>query len=222
MVLELAGRRALDRPVAGVVDARGHLVGDQLAARLEELDRQHADVVQSLHHAGGSLAGLRLRAPASRPAPGRATARRMPLAVVVLDQRVERRRPVPAAHGDLRHLALEGDEPSSISGTPPSACQAAATSAGVRSDELPLAVVAEPARLEHGGQAERRHAPRSRSAQRVDGGERGGRRCPARANSVFSAQAVLAHLQGARRRVDGHALRRGAGRPRRARSRTRR
>ena len=33
VILELAGLRAFDRPVAGVVDARRHLVGDQPARR---------------------------------------------------------------------------------------------------------------------------------------------------------------------------------------------
>jgi hypothetical protein len=40
MVLELAGFRALDGPVAGVVDAGRHFVGDQAAFVDEELDRQ--------------------------------------------------------------------------------------------------------------------------------------------------------------------------------------
>ena len=34
---------------AGVVDPRGHLVAEQRVARLEQLDRQHADVVQLVH-----------------------------------------------------------------------------------------------------------------------------------------------------------------------------
>ena len=48
MILELAGLRAFDRPVAGVVNARRHLVRDQPAARDEELDGQHAGVVEVL------------------------------------------------------------------------------------------------------------------------------------------------------------------------------
>ena len=44
MVLELARRRALDRPVARVVHARRELVRQQRAADVEELEREHADV----------------------------------------------------------------------------------------------------------------------------------------------------------------------------------
>ena len=46
MVLELAGDRALDRPVPGVVHARRELVREQRATDVEELDREHADVVE--------------------------------------------------------------------------------------------------------------------------------------------------------------------------------
>ena len=42
VLLELAGRRALDRPVTGVVDPRCELVGEQPAVDLEQLERQHA------------------------------------------------------------------------------------------------------------------------------------------------------------------------------------
>ena len=51
VLLELAGVRALDRPVAGVVDARRQLVGQELAIVLEQLDREHADVVEVVEEA---------------------------------------------------------------------------------------------------------------------------------------------------------------------------
>ena len=51
MVLELAGDGAFDGPVAGVVHARRHLVGDQLALADEELDGQHARVTEMGQHA---------------------------------------------------------------------------------------------------------------------------------------------------------------------------
>ena len=68
MVLELARRRALDRPVAGVVDARRELVREQAAADVEELEREHADVAElveqpvaysSASACGASSAGAR-------------------------------------------------------------------------------------------------------------------------------------------------------------------
>jgi hypothetical protein len=44
MVLELAGDGAFDGPVAGIVDARGHFVGEESAAGFEEFDGEDTDV----------------------------------------------------------------------------------------------------------------------------------------------------------------------------------
>ncbi len=46
VVLELAGVGSLDGPVAGVVDAGCDLVGEELTADFEQLDREHPDVVE--------------------------------------------------------------------------------------------------------------------------------------------------------------------------------
>lgn len=46
MVLELAGDGAFDGPVAGIVDARGHFVGEQFALVFEEFDGEDADVFE--------------------------------------------------------------------------------------------------------------------------------------------------------------------------------
>src|SRR5262249_51986762 len=48
VVLELAGFRTFDGPVAGVVDARRHLVGDELAGAHEELDGENSGVTEVL------------------------------------------------------------------------------------------------------------------------------------------------------------------------------
>ncbi len=45
-VFELRGVRAFDRPVAGVVDAGRHFVGDQVVALHEKFDGEHADVIE--------------------------------------------------------------------------------------------------------------------------------------------------------------------------------
>src|SRR5438094_10546220 len=50
MVFELARLRALDRPMAGVMDTRGDFIRDQPVADLEKFDREHADVSQCLQH----------------------------------------------------------------------------------------------------------------------------------------------------------------------------
>ena len=70
VVLELARRGALDRPVPGVVHARRELVGEQPAADVEELEREHADVAELVEEPRRVLLGLRLRR--VRP-PARAT-----------------------------------------------------------------------------------------------------------------------------------------------------
>src|SRR5688572_10865833 len=60
MVLELARLRALDRPVSGVVNARCHLVGDEPALRVEELDGQHAAILERAHYVPEPGFGLTL------------------------------------------------------------------------------------------------------------------------------------------------------------------
>jgi hypothetical protein len=58
MVFELAGDGAFDGPVAGIVDARGHFVGEELALVFEELDGEDANVFQGFENAvGGSFGG---------------------------------------------------------------------------------------------------------------------------------------------------------------------
>ena len=46
MVLKLAGNRAFDGPVAGIVDPRSHFVGEKFALMFEEFDGQDADVFE--------------------------------------------------------------------------------------------------------------------------------------------------------------------------------
>src|SRR5712664_4721272 len=58
MVFELARDGAFDGPVAGIVDARSHFVGEQAAIVLEELDGQYPDVFQGFEDvAGGAFGG---------------------------------------------------------------------------------------------------------------------------------------------------------------------
>jgi len=57
MVLKLAGDGAFDGPMAGIVDPRGHFVGEELALMLEKFDSQDADVFQRLEDAVGDVFG---------------------------------------------------------------------------------------------------------------------------------------------------------------------
>src|SRR6202040_3147327 len=44
MIFELAGNRAFDGPMAGIVDARGHFIGEQAAVVFEKFDGEDADI----------------------------------------------------------------------------------------------------------------------------------------------------------------------------------
>jgi hypothetical protein len=58
MVLKLAGDRAFDGPVAGIVDARSHFVDEKFALMFEKFEGEHADVLQRFENAvGGSFRG---------------------------------------------------------------------------------------------------------------------------------------------------------------------
>src|SRR5260370_22699555 len=58
MILELAGDGAFDGPVAGIVDARGHFIGEEFAPVFEEFDGEDARVLQGFQNAvSGSFRG---------------------------------------------------------------------------------------------------------------------------------------------------------------------
>ena len=135
MVLELARLGAVDRPVPGVVDPRGKLVREQLAADVEQLDREHADVVEVVEQLRRDPLGSRLRRiPCRSPRDGEDSA-----AVLVLGERVERGRAVAPTRRDDRQLAVERDD----------RFRQLVDAERLRrlDDTLALAVVSEPARL---------------------------------------------------------------------------
>ena len=88
MILELTGERAFDGPVTGVVDARGHFVGEQAAVLFEKFDGEDADVLEFVENAargffGGALdGGIESRGGSEGEAEDAA-------AMVVLDQRID-------------------------------------------------------------------------------------------------------------------------------------
>ena len=57
VVFELRGVGAFDGPVAGVVDAGRHLVGEEVRAADEELDGEDADVFEAFEEVGEVLLG---------------------------------------------------------------------------------------------------------------------------------------------------------------------
>src|ERR1700735_3285521 len=63
MLLELRGLRALESPMAGIVDTRRDLVDDKrlMAVMItddEHFDGQHADIIERSNHGGGNALGL--------------------------------------------------------------------------------------------------------------------------------------------------------------------
>src|SRR3954471_13400880 len=104
VIFELAGLGAFDGPMAGIVDARRHLVRDQPPAGDEELDGQHAGIVEVAQQTFLISFGLLLqRAVAVRGDRVAQDAR----AVRVGRERVETRLAMRAAHADDRDFATE-------------------------------------------------------------------------------------------------------------------
>ena len=103
MLLELRGLRALERPMAGIVDAWRDLVDDKrfvavMVAGDEHLDRQHADIVERANHGSGDALGLRRRLRAD--ARGRARASQDVALVLVLAEVVSHDLAFQAARRD--------------------------------------------------------------------------------------------------------------------------
>jgi len=88
MILELAGDGALDGPVAGIVNARGHFIGEEFALMFEEFNGENAYVFQGFENAvSGSLCGaldfwIEARGGRERKAEDA-------IAMVIFDQRVD-------------------------------------------------------------------------------------------------------------------------------------
>src|SRR5450432_3418323 len=66
MLLELRGLRAVDRPMSGIMDARGEFIDDKLLdalriARHKQFYGDEPDVIQSVHDLARDLPGSRLR-----------------------------------------------------------------------------------------------------------------------------------------------------------------
>src|SRR6266853_2110880 len=192
VIHELTGGGALDGPVSGVVHPRRHLVGDEPAAAHEELDGQDAGIAKMRQHASEIARGQAL--PARRPE-RRAGESQDTSAVDVAAQRIDREPAADAARADDRRLAIKRD-PLLIQ----QRCRAerAPGRPGVRGRAdhgLALAVVAEPACLEHTGQADGGDGARQLRA-RAHGAPAGG------GNPQALEQALLGHpvLAGGERR----------------------
>ena len=204
VVLELAGGAALDGPVAGVVYARGHLVGDQTALAHEELDVEHADVAEVLQAAGEVID--RAAVPASR-AVGCAGHPQNALSVNVAVQRIENGFTPRAARSDDRHFALER-HPFLVDQRHAAEAQPGPLEVLVRADaHLALAVVAHAACLEDPRQTDLAHRALELSARADRAPARGGNLEPL--EQTLLGDAVLGGGERRDRRTDARAARAG-------------
>ena len=106
MVLELARLRTVDRPVRGVVDARGVLVRKQPTGHLEQLHGEHADVAERVEKRGADLLRFALRSVRG----GRTGHAQDAVEVDVLADGPKTHLSVPRPNADDRQLALEVDD----------------------------------------------------------------------------------------------------------------
>ncbi len=217
MVLELARDGTLDGPVPRVVHPGRDLVGEQRALDVEELDRQHADVVEIVEQARRELLAARLERIVDGG--GRRTAHPQdPVLVVVLDEGPAAHRAVDPAHRQHRQFAVEGHQRLQDERHIP-ASQLLPTPVEIirnRKTDLALAVVPPAPSLEHRRQAHLFDG-------RVQGSEIVHRRVGGRADAeategLLLGEPILRHLERARpgpdrqvareeaRRVGGHAL----------------
>ena len=218
MVLELAGLRALDRPVAGVVDAGCDLVGEQLAAHVEQLDREHPDVVEVVEQSGRQRLGPRRQRDVTAGSGGGRPAHAEDAAlVVVLDQRPAGHRAVDAAHREHRQLAVERhprlEDERDTAQLVPRPVEVLRSG----EDGLALAVVTAAPGLEHRRQASDGFDRAVEIRSDVDRGERG-RGDAETTERLLLGEAILRHLERPcprtygdvpsekARRVGGHAL----------------
>jgi len=110
MLFELRGLRAVQRPVAGIVDARRKLVDDQALVAVhiagdKQLDGEQPDVIERLDDLPGDRLGLD---PGRRRDAGRhMRARENVMLVLVLADIERRERPLDAARREVKRWKLE-------------------------------------------------------------------------------------------------------------------
>ena len=201
VVLELARDRALDRPVTRVVHARRHLVREQLAADLEQLDGEHADVVEVVEERRATYPAAADWSASSTSGAGAIDTRRIPPSWWFSTSGQTCTCPSRPRTASTDSSRSNGTNASRTSGPPARAPpMPGSTSAVVAQDRLPLAVVAAPPRLQDRGQPDRLR-PR---AEVVDGRRprrTGNTGMPSRRNVVLLDQPVLRCLERGGRRV---------------------
>src|ERR1700722_19616850 len=109
MIFELTGERAFDRQVAGVVNSRGHFVGQELSVLFEEFDGEHSDVLQFVEDGASGLLGgaLNCRVEIRRR---RQREAKNSSAMMIFDERIDGGLAGAGADGDDAELTSEWDK----------------------------------------------------------------------------------------------------------------
>ncbi len=209
VILELRALGAFDRPVPGIVDPGRHFVGQQRVANLKQLQCEDADVAQRFGQTAGMVNGQAGKRVGHRR--GRQTGRQNPVDVPVFGNRPGHEFTSLAARGDDRQLALER-HPRLQNQPVLMAAERVPPGRDIRvfaQTVLSLAVIAQPAGLEHRGQSD----VIDRGIKRVATGHRsvGCHRNAQLAEQLLFRQPVLRQRQGSRRREHRHPRRQPAG-----------
>ena len=190
MVLELADETGIERPMAGIMDARGEFVDDQrlaLALALEHLHAKHADMAERVGDLAGNLFGRDRRAVGD--AGGRAADGEDAVLMHVLHRVVEGERAVLTAHDDHRDFAFEQHQAFEQRRHVADRLERGGRRILGADRRLALAVIAEAARLEQRRRLDARQG-RAQILQPVDAGIRGdGDAEPA--DEILLGQAIL-------------------------------
>src|SRR5262249_31863182 len=198
VLLELRDRRAVDGPVARIVNARGDLVDQYCCvpalADDKHFHRKHADIVKGFRDAGCDLP--RLACERRGHFRGHARDFENMIAMLVFRRLEAFHVAVTRTGDDYRNLSLEIDEAFQdtrrIAYRPPG-CDSITTFGDLR---LALAVVTELARFEHRRQADSFHALRQLRCA-MNGRIRRGRNLQ-RADKILFDQSILGGLQHSR------------------------
>ena len=137
--------------MAGVVDARGHFIGDECVALDEEFDREDADIVESFEKRAQVRFGFGLqRWIVERRDGGAQNARAMD----VFGERIEGDVAAPVAGGDERNFPVETHHAFENAGCAAGVGPGGGGLVDVRETDLAAAVVAEATGLEDGWRAD--------------------------------------------------------------------
>src|SRR6266850_1246004 len=152
MIFELAGDGAFDGPVAGIVNARSHFVGEEQAIVLEKLDGEDTDILQGFEDvASGVFGGALNRRLEARS--GRERKTENAAAMVVFDERIDGRFAVAGTNGEDGKLARERHEAFEDERNRGQFGLRFGDIFGGSENPLAFAVVAHAAGLQHGGKA---------------------------------------------------------------------